>query len=140
MKPTSIPTKVATAFKTFPPKERALLMELRELILQTAESDEQIGNVEETLKWGQPSYLTPNGSTVRLGISGKHPGHVAVFFTCSTRLVATFQMVYPGAFEYEGNRALLLPLEGPIPTGPVAACITAALNYQKVKDLPALGI
>jgi hypothetical protein len=41
-------------------------MRLREIILQTAFEIEELKEIEETLKWGEPSYLVKKGSTVRM--------------------------------------------------------------------------
>jgi hypothetical protein len=60
---------VATVFKAYPEKARTKLMFLRQLILDTASSIRGVGEIEETLKWGEPSYLTPkskSGSTLRI--------------------------------------------------------------------------
>ena len=61
---------VQQAFHEFPPEIRTKLLALRKLILDTAASIEGVGPIEETLKWGQPAYLTSqskSGSTIRLG-------------------------------------------------------------------------
>ncbi|MBU2454123.1 MAG: DUF1801 domain-containing protein, partial [Proteobacteria bacterium] len=50
---------VAAVFNSYPKKIRAKLMFLRKLILETADVIEGVGEIEETLKWGEPSYLTP---------------------------------------------------------------------------------
>ncbi len=62
--------EVAAIFNSYPQKIRDKLMILRLLILETASTIEGVGELEETLKWGEPSYLTPktkSGSTIRLG-------------------------------------------------------------------------
>ncbi len=41
-------------------------MFLRHLVLETASETEGVNKLEETLKWGEPSYLTKNGSTIRM--------------------------------------------------------------------------
>jgi hypothetical protein len=49
---------VNEVFKEYPPAYRKKLLILRELVLSTAkENINQIGEVIETLKWGEPSYL-----------------------------------------------------------------------------------
>ena len=40
------------------PDIRARLLVLRELIFDTAEKTEGVGEIEETLKWNEPAYLT----------------------------------------------------------------------------------
>ena len=61
--------QVAAVFNNYPEKMRERLLFLRQLILETAAITEGVGQLEETLKWGEPSYLTPttkSGSTVRI--------------------------------------------------------------------------
>jgi len=60
---------VQAVFKGYPPAVRAKLMALRELVFDTADRTAGVGPLSETLKWGQPSYLTEetgSGSTVRV--------------------------------------------------------------------------
>ncbi|GAA59686.1 hypothetical protein P20652_1550 [Pseudoalteromonas sp. BSi20652] len=40
---------------------------------------------------------------------------------------------------FEGNRAIVLNSEKPLPEHPVKECIKLALTYHKVKRLPLLG-
>ena len=59
---------VAETFNAYPPKIRKRLIALRSLIFETADKTEGVGALEETLKWGEPAYLTSkskSGSTVR---------------------------------------------------------------------------
>src|SRR5262245_40711930 len=60
---------VQSVFKAYPPALRAKLMALREILFDTAAMTEGVGPLTETLKWGQPSYLTEetgSGTTVRI--------------------------------------------------------------------------
>lgn len=60
---------VAAAFASYPEPIRARLLALRRLIFATAAATQGVGPLEETLKWGQPAYLTPAtraGSTIRI--------------------------------------------------------------------------
>ena len=50
--------RVASRFKAYPSTVRSKLMALRELLLDTAAKTTGVGKLTETLKWGQPSYLT----------------------------------------------------------------------------------
>ena len=84
------------------------------------------------MKWGEPAYLTQvsrSGSTIRIGWSERRPDQVGLFFNCQTNLVDTFRTRFP-ELQFEGNRALLLPLKGRLPEDAVSACITAALTYH----------
>jgi hypothetical protein len=50
--------KVAAVFKAYPPAVRTRLLALRELVFDVAATTPEVGRLTETLKWGQPSYLT----------------------------------------------------------------------------------
>lgn len=127
---------VEQAFGAFDQPARDRLMRIRDLIFATAASTPGVGRVEETLKWGQPAYLTPEtnaGSTIRLGVP-KSAGHdCALFVHCQSSLVEQFEAHYPGLFAFEGTRALLFKAEEPIPDEALSHCIAMALTYHRRK-------
>lgn len=47
---------VAAKFESYPPAVRRKLLALREAVFRTAASMPEIGEIEETLKWGEPAY------------------------------------------------------------------------------------
>jgi hemoglobin-like flavoprotein len=113
---------------------------LRQRVLDAADEIEDPQNIEETLKWGEPSYLTKHGSTVRMDWKAKAPDQYAIYFKCTSKLVPTFREIYPTEFTYEGNRALVFSLEEELPAEALKHCIKVALTYHKVKHLPLLGM
>lgn len=124
---------VADAFGRFPAAVRARLLELRELILETAESTEGVGRIEETLKWGEPAYLTletGSGSTVRIAPFRKSAAEFGLYFNCQTSLVGSFRQWFPEDLRFEGNRAIVFRVEDPIPEDMVRKCVAAALTYH----------
>ena len=124
---------VRTVFERYPKATRDKLLVLRRLILETAAQTEGVGDLEETLKWGQPSYLTSAtkaGSTIRIDRTKSEAGHYAMYFHCQTNLVSTFREVYPNAFTYEGNRSILFEPEGELPEAELRHCISMALTYH----------
>lgn len=132
--------RVALVFDNYPPDIRSRMEYLRTLILTTAEKIEGIGLLEETLKWGEPSYLTKIGSTLRIDWKSKNPNQYAIYFQCTSKLVPTFKMMYNNTFRFNGNRAIIFYIADPIPEEALRSCITAALTYHKVKHLPSLGM
>ena len=133
MKPITNPA-VAKAFEAYPPKIRRKLLALRELILQTAASTQGVGQLDETLKWGEPAYLTTesgSGSTVRIDWKASKPNQYAMYFNCQTTLVETFKTLFPNEFTYEGNRAIVFQESAPIPEDALAFCVAAALTYHR---------
>ena len=96
-----------------------------------------VGEIEETLKWGQPAYLPKSprvGTTVRLGWSEDDPTQVAVYVHCQTRLLDQFRARFPDEFAYDGNRALRLPVSGPFPEAALQQIAAMALTYHRNKD------
>jgi hypothetical protein len=87
----------------------------------------------ETLKWGEPAYLTQqtgSGSTIRLGQLKDGEQRCAVLFNCRTTLIETFRERFPNEFEYRANRALLLKLTDVLPAAPLSICLSLALTYH----------
>lgn len=126
------PAAVAEKFETYAPETRAQMLALRALVLETAASTPGVGRIEEALKWGQPSFLTPetgSGTTVR--IDAHRGGGVALFVSCNTNLVETYKALYP-ELEYEGVRAIVLR-DGRFDEAALQHCVALALTYHKRK-------
>jgi hypothetical protein len=112
----------------------ALYDELRALIFEVAAQNDKIGPLEESLKWGQPSF-TPKrkntGSSVRL--SKQDDGTVGMFFICTTKLVDRFKELYPSAFDYRGSRTLMFVAGQDYDREALKHCIGMALTYKLKK-------
>jgi hypothetical protein len=126
---------VAAVFASYPPAIRRKLLALRSLIFKTAASTPGVGALEETLKWGEPAYVTQNkgGSTIRLGWKESSPSQYAMYFNCQTNLVETFRTLFPKEFKFAGNRAIIFDDEHRPPADALAYCIGAALTYHRRK-------
>ena len=122
------PADVTTVLASYPEAVRPRLSALRHLILDTA---------EETLKWGQPAYLTSEtgtGSTIRIAPTEPNSGHdYAMYFICHTDLVQTFEHMFGDVFTYERNRALLFKVGDDIPEAELRECVAMALTYHQSK-------
>lgn len=127
-------------FANYPNNVRDKMHYLRELVIETAEETEGIDTMELTLKWGEPSFVTKNGSTLRMDWKEKTPNQYAMYFKCTSRLVETFKLVFNQKFEYEGKRAIVFQMNQKIPVMELKECIRAALRYHKVKHDITLGI
>ena len=96
-----------------------------------------IGNIEETLRWGEPSYLpsqTKSGSMIRIHHSPTKSFDFALYFLCQTSLVDTFRQLYPTVFQFGGNRSLEFRAAEKLPIDEIRNCIYHALTYN-LKDL-----
>jgi len=125
--------EVAAAFRAYPDALRARLLGLRQLIFDTAATTPGVGAIEETLKWGQPSYATAetgSGSPIRIDRVRSAPAQYAMYFHCQTDLVASFRELYSGELQFGGNRSILLDGEDEIPAQTLRHCIALALTYR----------
>ena len=138
MKLTTDP-RVKIVFKNYPKEVATQMQELRKILLEAASEIETVTALEETLKWGEPSYLTKHGSTVRMDWKTKTPDQYAIYFKCTSKLVPTFKTLYKDEFTFENSRAIVFKLEESIPKQALKHCIKLALTYHKVKQLPLLG-
>lgn len=131
--------EVDIRIKTYPRKVQTKLNRLRKLIIETANEITSISELEETLKWGEPSYLVKKGSTIRIDWKPKKPDQYAMYFKCTSKLVTTFKEVYGDTFNYETTRALVFDFKEKIPKKELKECIELALTYHLVKNKPRLG-
>ena len=123
---------VSSVFKAYPASVRRRLMILRELLFETAARTEGVGALSETLKWGQPSYLTAetgSGTTVRIDRLKKNDGY-AIYFHCQSGLVGQFKELYPDTFRYEGKRAIVFDAKDRVPVKALRHCIGLALTHH----------
>ncbi|MBL4585111.1 MAG: DUF1801 domain-containing protein [Pseudomonadales bacterium] len=133
----AIQPNVQTVFDAQPEPIRIRLLYLRQLILETAFENE-IGTIEETLKWREPNYLARKGSTIRINRVKSNPDQVAIYFNCKTKFGGTFRELYCEEFNFESNRAIIFYDKNPIPVEALKHCILLSLTYRNRKNLPLL--
>jgi hypothetical protein len=125
--------EVRKVFDAYPAKLRANLLDLRQLIFDTACETEGVGALVETLKWGRPAYVPSKprtGSTVRIDALKSSDPKYAVFFHCQTTLVATFRDLYGNRFSFQGDRAIVFSHGEKVPRDALRHCIAMALTYH----------
>jgi hypothetical protein len=132
--------EVAEVFKNYPKHIHEKMMFLRQLVLDTASQSDGVDPLEETLKWGEPSYVTKSGSTIRMDWKSSTPNQYALYFHCKTKLVDTFKELYRDKLKLEGNRAIVFHQNDEIPVDEVKHCIFLSLTYHSRKHLPLLGV
>lgn len=129
---------VQITIDSYPAEVKPVFSLLRQWLYDIA-AEEGLNPVSESLKWGEPSYSVKGGSPVRIDWKARRPEMIQLYFHCQTLLVETFRELYPQTFEFEGNRALLLPVSGSLPEAAIKHCLHLALTYHKRKHLPLLG-
>jgi hypothetical protein len=130
---------VAEIFSRYPEAMRNKMLFLRRLVFEVAEELDETGEIEETTKWGEPSYLVSGGSTLRMDWKASNPKQYAMYFHCKTRLVDTFKELYGHLFRFEGNRAIIFHEDDKVPVNELKYCIALSLTYHRRKHLPLLG-
>ncbi len=125
--------QVEAVFNLYSGQLKTSLLRLRQMIFDTAAMTEGVGPLEETLKWGQPSYLTPqsqSGTTIRIDQIKSKPGHYGMFVHCQTSLMAMYREIHPDVLTYEGKRCIDFDCDQDPPEDVVRHCIALALTYH----------
>lgn len=133
-------------FESYPVAVRPKLEFLRNLILEVAQNTESVSEIEETLKWGEPAYVTlpswletkaggrkkvkASGTTLRIDWKPKAPDQYAIYVNCKTNLIDSYNSLFPGVFVFEGSRALVFELEQELPIEELRVCLKMGLTYH----------
>jgi hypothetical protein len=131
--------EVSEVFNTYPAHIRTKMMFLRHLIFVVASETEEVHSIEETLRWGEPSYLAKSGSTIRMAWKASKPNQYAMYFHCKTKLIDTFRELYRDTFRFDGNRAIVFDEGDEIPVEELKHCVSLSLTYHLRKHMPMLG-
>lgn len=122
---------VADAFDALPATARETALVLRDLIFEVAAQTPEAGQIAETLRWGQPSYITPqtkSGSTLRIGAT--KAGDAAIFAHCATQIIRTYAATFPDMDRIDGNRAVILESVEDIAPERLGLLIRHGLTYH----------
>lgn len=119
---------VDNTFMEYPVQYRKRLLELRELIFETGDRIDKTNKIEESLKWGQPSYTCKGASPIRIDRFEKDK--IAMFFHCQTTLVETFRKLFANDLVFSKNRAIVLDPKKELPVEELKICIEMALTYH----------
>lgn len=126
---------VKNKFDKYPSDMKQKLLELRELIYHVATNENTITEMRETLKWNEPSYITKNGSTIRIDWKKTKPNQYSMYFNCKTKLVETFRELFSDRFTFEGNREIIFQKDTVIDLKSLKYCILLSLTYHDKKHL-----
>lgn len=124
---------IEAVFNSYPPHIGKKLLFLRALIFTTASEIAEVGPLEETLRWNEPSYITTqskSGSMIRIHHYPKKPFDYALYVHCGTNLIETFKHHFPNIFRYGGNRSIEFMVEDVVPIEELKKCIGLALTYK----------
>ncbi|KJE34400.1 hypothetical protein UF64_15085 [Thalassospira sp. HJ] len=124
--------EVAAKFNACPAAARRALMSIRDWVFELAGEIDGVGQVTESLKWGEPAWRPKSGSgiTIRADWKPKAPDQVMIFFDCKTDLIDRTRSLLSADLATEGNRAIILPLDRPLPEPAIKTALSWALTYH----------
>tara|TARA_R110000868_G_scaffold320570_3_gene581478 strand:+ start:365 stop:769 length:405 start_codon:yes stop_codon:yes gene_type:complete len=123
---------VGQVFAKYQTQTKQALLTIRQWIFDIAQSSDEIGQIEECLKWGEPSYVShahKSGTTLRLSQLKTNPDEYGLYVHCQTTLIEEFRLAYPD-FKYDKNRGVIFDSNQPIQTDAVKQFIFLALTYH----------
>jgi len=124
--------EIEERYNQWPVALRGRLLDLRGMIFDVAKTTNGVGQIEETLKWQVPAYLThhpKSGTTIRID-GNKRTGGYGLYVHCQTTLISTFRQIYPEIFAFEKNRAIIFKQDDKIAEDELRHCISMALTYH----------
>jgi hypothetical protein len=128
-----IPESTRAAWEGLPEELAEKLIQLRRLILDVASDNPAIGPLEETLKWGEPAFLTSatgSGTTVRINRHNKSADQYAFYVHYQTDLIERYKQLYDNRLNFDGSRAVVFDIKDGLPVDAVSHCIAMALTYH----------
>ncbi len=117
---------------------RSALLDMRNIILDVAQSIEGVGPIEEALRWGQLSFITTrtkSGSTIRIDALRSDPNKYAVYVHCQSGLIDEFRTRYPKQMTYIDQRSIEFTVGEPLPMAELKHCISLALTFHLRKKM-----
>ena len=120
-------------FDVYPKPVREKLLVLRQMIFDVAKKTPGVGKIEEALRWGQPSYITPetgSGSTIRIDHIKNEPTKYAMYFICTSGHIDDFKELYRSKMKFEGNRSIVFDVADRLPEEPLRHGISLALTHH----------
>jgi len=133
-----MPNTIAHVIGNYSEPAKEAFAKLRNILLEEAKLH-HLGDIEESLKWGEPSFKSKHGSPVRIHWRDKDPEIISIYVNCQSKLLDTYRQLYPDTFVYMGNRELQVQLAKPLAETALRHCFNIAMNYHKLKDKPLLG-
>ncbi len=123
-------TIIESVINEYPTHVKQYANQIYDIIYNVARKN-NLGNVEESLKWGEPSFKVKGGSPIRFDWKANTPNNFYIFFICNTTLVETFRTLYSPVLEFQDNRAIVLDISKELPIDIIEDCINIAFNYHK---------
>ncbi len=132
---TQPPAPVTELIDAWPDAPRTQLLACRALFLDVAKEAE-VGRLDETLKWGQPSWRPARrntGSTLRAYWFAKDPAFLSLYVDCKSNLATRMRDLYPDLPRNDGRRHLAIDLGAPLPEQALRHLAAMTFTYHRTK-------
>ncbi len=103
------------------------------MIFDVAKKTSGVGQLEEALRWGQPSYLTSetgSGSTIRIDQIRNESSKYGIYFICTSGLIDDFKELYRDEMDFVGNRSIVFDVADELSEAALRHCISLALTHH----------
>lgn len=122
--------KVAAKFAGYTGPQAERMLQLRRWVFECAEELDL--KLQESLRWGEPAYLCPQGTTLRM--DAKNEAVCSLFVHCQTDLIAQIRARHGDTLSLVGTREVQLLLSEALPEQAVRDCIALTLIYKLRKS------
>ncbi len=125
--------EIKKVYERFPREMKTKVLELREIIFEVAKNNDKIGKVTETLKWGEPVYQRDRskyGSPIKINYKKTMENHISISVISTTNLIEKFKELYPKAFQFNGNREIIINTNRKLPKKEIYHCVELALTHK----------
>ncbi len=127
------------AWNRIPKELLGLADQIKDLIFSCAQ-ELQLGSLILTTKWGEASFVSKKGVTIRIAAYKHQENTLGIFFPCSSTMIHTCRDLFPAEFDYEKNRAILISAKNKTNQQALKLLLRSALEYHNVKQAPHLGM
>ena len=129
--------EIQQIFECYSNDLRNRLLKIRNLIFKISEECEHVGKIDETIKWGVPSYVTyspKSGTTVRMSGLNSSADKFGLYVHCQTTLISDFKLKYPN-LNYDGTRAIIFNINDESSDDIIKHFLLFALTYHIRKKI-----
>jgi hypothetical protein len=125
--------EIKKVYERFPKEMKTKVLEVREIIFEVGKNNEKITKITETLKWGEPTYQRDRskyGSPIKINYKKTMENHFSISVISSTNLIQKIKELYPKAFEFNGDREIIINANKKLPKNEIYKFIELALTHK----------
>jgi hypothetical protein len=125
--------EIKKVYDRFPKEMKTKILEVREIIFEVGKNNNKINKITETLKWGEPTYQrdrSKDGSPIKINHKKTMENYFSISVISSTNLINKIKELYPKAFQFNGDREIIINANKKLPKTEIYHFIELALMYK----------